>query len=235
MANVRGGVNRLHNPVVEEIVPSYDWSEDSKGHYLLVDLPGFKKNQVKIQIFSSGVIKVNGERPVNENKYVRFEQNFEVPKNSNSDGITAKFDGEILYITVPKHVVEEKKEPEPEPQPQPVSKPEPEPEPAGIKDQSVNGTTKENTHKKPNDEEAKKKDEQGLGNGQVHERKKKEEIQRNAPMRFSADTVRRWEGETSYLESMMEILSKNKAIVVTAMLAFSLGMLISRKFEANGE
>ena len=196
---------------------------------------------MKIQIISSGVIKVNGERPVNEYKYVRFELNFEVPKNSNSDAITAKFDGEILYITVPKHVVEEKKEPEPEPepqpqpQPQPEPEPEPEPEPAGIKDQSVNGTPKENTHKKPNDEEAKKKDEQGLGNGQVHERKKKEEIHRNAPMRFSADTVRRWEGETSYLESMMEILSKNKAIVVTAMLAFSLGMLISRKFEANGE
>ena len=40
MANVRGGVSRLRNPVVEEMVPSYDWSEDSKGHYLLVDLPG---------------------------------------------------------------------------------------------------------------------------------------------------------------------------------------------------
>lgn len=27
-------------PVVEEIVPASGWTEDSAGHYLLVDLPG---------------------------------------------------------------------------------------------------------------------------------------------------------------------------------------------------
>jgi hypothetical protein len=46
MANVRGtpryGVIRpmARTPVVEEIVPNSGWTEDSTGHYLLVDLPG---------------------------------------------------------------------------------------------------------------------------------------------------------------------------------------------------
>lgn len=45
MANVgrtrRDGEKTLtNNPIVKEFVPSSGWTEDSNGHYLLVDLPG---------------------------------------------------------------------------------------------------------------------------------------------------------------------------------------------------
>lgn len=43
MANVRGtrAVGDVNKPAVfEKIVPSAGWTEDSNGHYLLVDLPG---------------------------------------------------------------------------------------------------------------------------------------------------------------------------------------------------
>lgn len=49
MASARGttrvGVRtRARTPVVEEIVPNSGWTEDSAGHYLLVDLPGIASN-----------------------------------------------------------------------------------------------------------------------------------------------------------------------------------------------
>ena len=51
---------------------------------------------------------------------------------------------------------------------------------------------------------------------------------------FSQENVRGWEREPSnYLRSAMEMLSKNKGIVVTAMVAFSLGIFVSRKFESD--
>lgn len=45
MANVgrtrRAGERTLTNdPMVKDFVPSSGWTEDSNGHYLLVDLPG---------------------------------------------------------------------------------------------------------------------------------------------------------------------------------------------------
>ena len=70
----------------------------------------FKKEQVKIQLVpSTGDVKVSGERATNQNKHVRFEQTYKVPgENSDLNKITARFDGEILSITVPKQVVEKK-------------------------------------------------------------------------------------------------------------------------------
>ena len=35
-----GSTSRKRQAVFKDIVPSYDWTEDPKGHCLLVDLPG---------------------------------------------------------------------------------------------------------------------------------------------------------------------------------------------------
>lgn len=110
-----GGIadrTRSRSHVVEEWVPSSAWTEDSNGHYLLVDLPDFKKEEVKLQVDNSGQIVVSGERLVNNNsKVIYFEQKFKLPENSDTDKITGKFDGEILYVTVPKQE-ETSKEPD---------------------------------------------------------------------------------------------------------------------------
>ncbi|PON93676.1 Small heat shock protein HSP [Trema orientale] len=226
MANVRGArgvigdgssTSRQRNAVMEEIIPSSDWTEDLNGHYLLVDLPDFKKEQVKIQVINSGHIKIYGERPVNENKFIHFKQSFKVPENSDMDAITAKFDGEILYITVPKKVVEEKREPA----------------------STAARDTDQSLHQKPDPTNG-EKEKGDVVNGkeskdQVSQSKDKEDKHNSGPMSFSTDNIRRWESEAGYVRSAMELLSKNKAAVVTAMLAFSLGMLISRKFESDGE
>jgi len=58
---------------------------------------------VKLQVdIDPGKLTVSGERLVNNSKCIYFEQTFKLPQNSDTDNITGKFDGEILYVTVPK-------------------------------------------------------------------------------------------------------------------------------------
>ncbi|KAF2311346.1 hypothetical protein GH714_021947 [Hevea brasiliensis] len=53
MANITGKRTRSQDHVVEEFVPSAAWTEDSHSHYLLVDLPDFRKEEVKLQVDTS--------------------------------------------------------------------------------------------------------------------------------------------------------------------------------------
>jgi hypothetical protein len=58
---------------------------------------------VKLQVdIDPGKLTVSGERLVNNSKCIYFEQTFKLPQNSDTDNITGKFYGEILYVTVPK-------------------------------------------------------------------------------------------------------------------------------------
>lgn len=70
----------------------------------------FKKEQVKLQIVDTGHVKVSGERLTKQNKYVRFEQTYKVPENADTINVTAKFDGEILYVTFPRQAAEMKRD-----------------------------------------------------------------------------------------------------------------------------
>lgn len=45
---------RARTPVIQEIVPNSGWTEDSAGHYLLVDLPGIA---LMINIFFKKILE----------------------------------------------------------------------------------------------------------------------------------------------------------------------------------
>ncbi|CAN0901608.1 Protein RESTRICTED TEV MOVEMENT 2 [Linum grandiflorum] len=93
--------------LVEELVPSSAWDDDIHAHFLLIDLPGFRKEEVSLQVDSGEKqIIVTGKRLLSHNKYVYFHQTYRLPSGiSETDNIVGKFDGEILYVTVPKHQV----------------------------------------------------------------------------------------------------------------------------------
>ena len=67
---------------------------------------------MKLQVNSYGRIVVSGERNLNEWKHVHFRLTFPAPLNSDMDKIAGKFDGGILYVTVPKQVTQQNKESE---------------------------------------------------------------------------------------------------------------------------
>ncbi|XP_027368828.1 22.0 kDa heat shock protein-like [Abrus precatorius] len=209
MASARDNtrVGSVQTPVVEEIVPNSGWTEDSAGHYLLVDLPDFRKEEVKLQVDSYGRILVRGERQENERKRVHFRLTFPVPVDSDVDKIAGRFDGGILYVTVPKGIVQQQKGNETE----------------NAEHGAVEGA-KEDDSPAPNADEGRRDPSQ-------HGNHTEQEVKRNENQvigNFPEQVIRMWE-QDSMFRSAVEVLMKNKGIVITAVIAFSLGVFISRK------
>ncbi|GMP33532.1 hypothetical protein CsSME_00006814 [Camellia sinensis var. sinensis] len=198
--------------LVEQFEPSSAWTEDSNCHYLLLDLPGFKKEWLRLHIDDNGEIVVNGERHGSNNKIVRFEQTFQVPRSSDLEKVTGRFEGEVLYVTVPKKAKEEDREHD-----------------KGLTDDI------EERH-----EQAKKEEEghKGTANGvdEKHEHRRRENDKNTGMAREGGsreENREAWSSEAGLLGSVVEIVSRNKGILMTAVLAFSLGVLVSQKFQSN--
>lgn len=92
--------------------PLTDISEDKDNYKLSIDLPGVKKDDVKIS-YNDGQITISGERKYEqekkEEKYHRVERafgkyfrSFSLPKEIQPENITAEFKDGSLTVTVPK-------------------------------------------------------------------------------------------------------------------------------------
>ncbi|XP_050377362.1 inactive protein RESTRICTED TEV MOVEMENT 2-like [Argentina anserina] len=266
MANARGRISGMLmgertsplTPTRVKIVPGSGWTEDSNGHHLVVDLEGFNKEKVKLEMnITARQLTVTGERQVNETEHVYIEENFPIPANSDVDKITGKFDGEILYVTVPKvvavvqetkepeiveavkepEIVETRKEPEivqPKKEPE-IVQPKKEPEilrekkkPEILENQKVKGdASAKNTHPRAPKHNNVKYTNKNNGTNDAEPNR----LLANARIFFSPENIKKWEKDNGILRSAVEVLSKNKGIVITAIVAFSLGMLVSHKFE----
>lgn len=103
------------------IAPTFkvDISEDEKAIYLSADIPGVKKEDVKVTM-EDDVISICAERTQEEEdkkkNYHRVERSwgslsrsFTVGENVDSENITANYDNGVLKIVVPKKEPEEKK------------------------------------------------------------------------------------------------------------------------------
>ena len=203
----------------------------------LIFVLGFKKEEVKLNIDGLGNITATGQRQVNEDKMVYFDQSFKLPENSDDDKISGRFDGEILYVTVPKRAVEEKREHETvkeivSDKAKQIEHEKP------INDESLNRDDHHHHHRdKPgnihgHDSEMEKMS--NTGNIHGHNSETEKRSSRNAPMCFSKETIEGWENESGLLGSAVKMLKRNKGIVMAAVLAFSLGVLVTRKLESPG-
>lgn len=123
-----------HTPVTlpRELEPlalvSIDWKETPSAHVVSLDIPGIKRDDLKIEI-EDRVLRVSGERKAEEEvegdkwhraerTVGRFWRQFRLPSNADLDGIKAHIQNGVLRITVPK-LAEDKK-----PQPRLVNIPE---------------------------------------------------------------------------------------------------------------
>ncbi|XP_078172549.1 17.4 kDa class I heat shock protein-like [Carex rostrata] len=97
-----------------------DWKETPEAHVFKADLPGIKKEEIKVEVEEGNVLQISGERcRENEEKtdmwhHVerssgKFLRRFRLPENAKMDQIKAAMENGVLTVTVPK---EEVKKPE---------------------------------------------------------------------------------------------------------------------------
>lgn len=93
------------------VLPDYDIEESDEHFVLSVDLPGFKKDEVSIEV-DNGVLTLKGER-IRETKdkskthyvgrsYGKFSRSFTLPERAKVDQISAEQKDGVLTVTIPK-------------------------------------------------------------------------------------------------------------------------------------
>uniref|UniRef100_A0A803KRD5 SHSP domain-containing protein n=1 Tax=Chenopodium quinoa TaxID=63459 RepID=A0A803KRD5_CHEQI len=111
------------NRVYEDYDPPFDMVPEEGCDTILIYLPGYKKEQLRVQLTTSRVLKISGERQIGDNRWRRFHKEFQVPTNCDTKEITAKFEGGILYIRQPK-IITPAGAPEQSQQQAPLSEPQ---------------------------------------------------------------------------------------------------------------
>ncbi|KAG0579044.1 hypothetical protein KC19_4G068100 [Ceratodon purpureus] len=97
---------------------SVDWKETPSEHVFKADLPGLRKEDVRVQIEDGRTLSISGQRQKEEVQKTdtwhrverssgSFMRKFRLPESADLDHITAKVDSGVLTVVVPK--VEKKK------------------------------------------------------------------------------------------------------------------------------
>lgn len=128
LLNVEREFNRLFNTlenrfsISEKSTENQDWEgvewmpltdiyEDKDNYMLKMDLPGLKREDVKL-VYTNGQLSISGERKLEtindvrqhriERTYGKFYRTFALPQEINQDKIEAEFKDGQLSIIIPK-------------------------------------------------------------------------------------------------------------------------------------
>lgn len=98
-----------------------DWRESPEAHIIRADLPGLKKEEVKVEVEDGRILKISGERSREQEEKTdtwhrverssgKFIRSFRMPENAKTEEVKASMENGVLTVTVPK--VEEEEKPE---------------------------------------------------------------------------------------------------------------------------
>ncbi|XP_021278935.1 17.3 kDa class I heat shock protein-like [Herrania umbratica] len=103
-----------HSPETLALVNTrIDWKETPEVDVFKADLPGFKKEEVKVEVEDDRVLQISGERNIQkedkndtwhrvERSSDKFMRRFRLPENAKMDQIKASMENGVLTVTVPK-------------------------------------------------------------------------------------------------------------------------------------
>ncbi|RWR97322.1 class I heat shock-like protein [Cinnamomum micranthum f. kanehirae] len=108
-SNLRSETSALANARI-------DWKETPEAHVFKADLPGLKKEEVKVELEEGRVLQISGERSREQeeknDKWHRVERSrgkflrrFRLPENAKVDEVKAAMENGVLTVTVPKEQV----------------------------------------------------------------------------------------------------------------------------------
>ncbi len=122
LLNLVEGMNRLANRVARQNAqeasfrktawtPPVDIAEDDQNFYLIIELPGLDKNDVKVH-YENGVLTIKGQKANRhqdglvlhrqEIPFGEFERTFKLPEQIEVKNISANFQRGVLTVTLPK-------------------------------------------------------------------------------------------------------------------------------------
>ncbi|VAI07382.1 unnamed protein product [Triticum turgidum subsp. durum] len=95
-----------------------DWKETPVAHVFKADVPGLKKEEVKVEVEDGNILQISGERNKEQEEKTdtwhrverssgKFLRRFRLPENAKAEQVKASMENGVLTVTVPK--VEAKK------------------------------------------------------------------------------------------------------------------------------
>ncbi|KAF7042032.1 hypothetical protein CFC21_051735 [Triticum aestivum] len=90
-----------------------DWKETPEAHVFKVDVPGLRKEEVKVEVDDGNVLQISGERNKEQEEKTdtwhrverssgKFLRRFRLPDNVKAEEIKAAMENGVLTVTVPK-------------------------------------------------------------------------------------------------------------------------------------
>ena len=93
--------------------PRVDIKEDEKFIYFDIEIPGVKKEEVKVSVDEDNILTIKGEKKFEKKEDIKvccrsertfgdFERSFQLPVIASSEKIEAKYENGMLFLSVPK-------------------------------------------------------------------------------------------------------------------------------------
>ncbi|XP_016505772.1 uncharacterized protein LOC107823596 [Nicotiana tabacum] len=98
----KGAATATPTQIYEDFMPTSKLVQEDHFDTLQLNLPGFKKEQLRVQLTRTGILKISGQRPIGQNKWQRFHKDFPSVENCDKSKISAKFENGVLHVKQPK-------------------------------------------------------------------------------------------------------------------------------------